>query len=47
MKSINLSIIEFVKKSIFENKSINKFYLKNSPNSKYSLDDILNGIFIF
>ena len=41
---INLSIIEIIKKVIFSNEHIKNYYLKSSPNSKYTLDDILEGI---
>ena len=44
---LNISFLHFFKKLIITDKKINKFYNKKYTNTKFNLDDIINGIFIF
>ena len=42
---LNISFVHFFKNLIITDKKINKFYNKTYTNTKYNLDDIINGIF--
>ena len=42
---LNISFINFFKNLVINNKNIGKFYDKKYTNTKYELDDIINGIF--
>jgi hypothetical protein len=44
MKNINISFIDLLKNTLINDLHIGKFYVKKFPNSKYSLDDIINEI---
>jgi len=44
MVKISISFKEYLKNTILKDKNINKYYLKQYPNSKYKLDDILDDI---
>jgi hypothetical protein len=45
MVRVSVSFIKSIKHIILSNKNIKHFYTKLYPNTKYSLDDILNDIF--
>ena len=44
MININISFKKYLKNIILTNNKINKYYINKFPNSKYNLDDILDGI---
>ena len=44
MHKLNISFKDSIKTTILKNKHIQKFYLRKFPNSKYSLDLIIDDI---
>lgn len=44
MHKINISFKKYLKDIIFKDKKIKKFYLSKHSHSKYSIDDIIDGI---